>query len=102
MHKINLYKIETEELIKQIDMADAKTRQKEDELQLMQAEYDRKLQLQEKQIEFRRAKQDGREVYELRREHHVQMEEIKQRMTEIEGDLDYYKTKTEKLEAENG
>lgn len=26
MHKINLYKIETEELIKQIDMADAKTR----------------------------------------------------------------------------
>lgn len=43
MHKINLYKIETEELIKQIDMADAKTRQKEDELSLMQAEYDRKL-----------------------------------------------------------
>ena len=35
MHKINLYKIETEELIKQIDMADAKTRQKEDELSLM-------------------------------------------------------------------
>ena len=34
MHKINLYKIETEELIKQIDMADAKTRQKEDELSL--------------------------------------------------------------------
>lgn len=34
MHKINLYKIETEDLIKQIDMADAKTREKEDELRL--------------------------------------------------------------------
>ena len=30
LHKINLYKIETEELIKQIDLADAKTRNKED------------------------------------------------------------------------
>jgi hypothetical protein len=45
MHKINLYKIETEELIKQIDMADAKTREKEDDLRLMEAEYDRKLKL---------------------------------------------------------
>ncbi|MFN9941317.1 MAG: hypothetical protein ACK56I_17740 [bacterium] len=34
MHKINLYKIETEELIKQIDLADAKTREKEDDLRL--------------------------------------------------------------------
>jgi chromosome segregation ATPase len=45
MHKINLYKIETEDLIKQIDMADAKTREKEDELRLCEAEYDRKLKL---------------------------------------------------------
>jgi hypothetical protein len=40
-----LYKIETEELIKQIDLADAKTREKEDDLKLMQADYDRKMKL---------------------------------------------------------
>ncbi len=45
VHKNNLYKIETEELIKQIDLADAKTRNKEDELKLLQAEYERKLKL---------------------------------------------------------
>lgn len=45
VHKNNLYKIETEELLKQIDLADAKAREKEDELRLAQAEYDRKLQL---------------------------------------------------------
>ena len=45
MHKMNLYKIESQELIKQIDLADAKTREKEDEVRLMEAEYDRKLKL---------------------------------------------------------
>ena len=34
MHKINLYKIETEELIKQIDLTDSKNRELEDELKL--------------------------------------------------------------------
>lgn len=43
VHKNNLYKIEVEELIKQIDLADAKTREKEDELRLGEAEYTRKL-----------------------------------------------------------
>lgn len=45
MHKINLYKIETEDLIKQIDLADAKTREKEDELHLQRADYDNKMKL---------------------------------------------------------
>ena len=30
------------------------------------------------------------------------MEEIKQKMGEVESDLDYFKTKCEKLEVENG
>lgn len=29
-HRCNLYRVETEELIKQIDIADAKTRERED------------------------------------------------------------------------
>jgi hypothetical protein len=45
MHKINLYKIETEELIKQIDLADSKNRELEDELKLQEAEYEKKMQL---------------------------------------------------------
>ena len=42
-HNNNLYKIETERLIKEIDMADAKTREKDSDLVLAQAEFDRKL-----------------------------------------------------------
>ena len=34
MHKINLHQIENEALIKQIDIADAKTREKDDELRI--------------------------------------------------------------------
>jgi len=45
MHKINLYKIETEDLIKQIDLADAKTREKDGELHLMRSDYDHKMKL---------------------------------------------------------
>ncbi len=43
MHKINLYKIETEELIKQIDLTDSKNRELEDELKLQEAEYEKKM-----------------------------------------------------------
>lgn len=34
MHKVHLYQIENESLIKQIDLADAKTREKEDDLRI--------------------------------------------------------------------
>ena len=43
VHKINLHRIENEALIKQIDLADAKTNEKDDELRLLQTEFDRKL-----------------------------------------------------------
>ena len=52
----NLYKIETERLIKEIDMADAKTREKESDLIIAQAEYDRKLKLVEERILYSRGK----------------------------------------------
>lgn len=82
MHKINLYKIETEELIKQIDLADAKTREKEDELRLTEAEYDRKMKLQEERILFRRGKNEERDTYEIKRKHGIEMEELKMKMNE--------------------
>jgi len=43
LHQVQVYRVQTEELIKQIDLADAKTREKEDELSLLQAEYEKKL-----------------------------------------------------------
>ena len=42
-HRNNLYRVETEELIKQIDVADAKSREKEDLLNLKEAEFERAL-----------------------------------------------------------
>lgn len=100
-HKMNLYKIETEELIKQIDMADAKTREKEAEIALLEAEYDRKLKLQEDRILMRRSKTEQRETYDLRREHSIQIDELNQTLMQVQKELDYYRSKTEKQETDN-
>ena len=101
MHKINLYKIETEELIKQIDLADAKTREKEDELKLCQAEYERKLKLQEERILFRQSKQEERETYELKRQHMLEREELQKKIQDQQEEIDYFNQKVAKIEAEN-
>lgn len=65
-HKNDLYKIETERLIKEIDMADAKTREKDNDLVLAQAEFDRKLKLQEERILYRRGKNEDRTMLDLK------------------------------------
>lgn len=101
IHKNNLYKIEMEELIKQIDLADAKSRQSEDELKLAQAEYERKLKQTEDRILFRRSKQDEREVYELKRVHAIEKEELQKKLDEKTEELDYYTQKSTKLESDN-
>ena len=101
IHKINLYKIETEELIKQIDLADAKTRNKEDELKLAQAEYDRKLKLQEERILFRVSKQEERETLDLKRHHMIEKEELSNKVSELQEEISYYNEKLAKVEAEN-
>lgn len=74
MHKINLYKIETEELIKQIDLADSKTREKDDEIKLVHAEYDRRMKMQEERILMRRSNNEQRSVYDIRREHAIELD----------------------------
>ena len=101
MHKNTLYKIETEELIKQIDIADAKTREKEDEVTLLRAEYERKMKLQEERILFRRSKQDEREVFEVKRLCGLEKEELQRKVDEMREEVDYYTGKVSKLETEN-
>ena len=70
-HRCNLYRVETEELIKQIDVADAKTREREDQLTLKEAEFERKLRAQEERILYRRGKSEEREIVEVKREHAI-------------------------------
>jgi len=82
-------------------LADAKTREKEDELRLCEAEYDRKLKLQEERILMRRSKNEERGAYELKREHSIQLDEMKHKLAEKDEEIDYYRTKAEKLETEN-
>ena len=83
VHKCNLYKVETEELIKQIDLADARARSKEDDLRLCEAEYERKLKLQEERILFRQSKSEEREVYEVRRTAMLEREELQKKLEDV-------------------
>ena len=100
-HRNNLYRVETEELIKQIDIADAKTREKEDMLNLKEAEFERNLRQYEDRILYRRGKGEEREVLEVRREYSIQIEELKQKMAEKQEENDYLNEKVAKLETQN-
>ena len=101
MHKNNLYKVEIEELIKQIDLADARARAKEDDARLLEVEYERKLKTQEERILMRRSKNEDREIYEVKRMHAIEKEEIARKVEEAQEEVDYYQKKVAKIEAEN-
>ena len=97
-HKNNLYKIETERLIKEIDMADAKTREKDNDLVLAQAEYDRKLKLVEERILYHRGKNEDRTMLDLKQEHALALEQLKQSNEEKQEEIDYLNEKKNQLE----
>ena len=59
-------------------MADAKTREKDNDLVLAQAEYDRKLKLVEERILYRRGKNEDRTMLDLKQEHALAIEQLKQ------------------------
>ena len=99
-HKIHLHQIENEALIKQIDLADAKTREKEDDLRLQAQEYDSKLKLQLERLMVRRAKNEERETFELKRKHRLDLDELQAKHDETAEEVDYYKQKCDKLEVE--
>jgi len=101
VHRQNLFTIESENLIKQIDMADAKTREKEDELVLARAEYDRKLKLQEERILYKREVDSDRKLLDLKHEHQIQIEEARVKQEQLQEQADYWKEKSNKLAAEN-
>ena len=96
-HKNDLYKIETERLIKEIDMADAKTREKDNELVLANAEYERKLKLVEERILYRRGKNEDRTIMDLKQEHALVLDQMKQSNDEKQEEIDYLNEKVNKL-----
>ena len=50
---------------------------------------------------MRRANQENRDLYETKRQNAIEIDEIKNKMDAQQEELDYYKSKCEKLEAEN-
>ena len=82
-------------------MADAKAREKEDEVRLCQAEYERKMKLQEERIMFRQSKQEEREVYEVKRKAMIDKETLERKVEEMKEEIDYFQEKVAKIEAEN-
>ena len=58
-------------------MADAKTREKDNDLVLAQAEYDRKLKLVEERILYRRGKNEDRTMLDLKQEHALAIEQLR-------------------------
>jgi hypothetical protein len=101
VHKNNLYKVEIEELIKQIDLADARARAKEDDLRLLEVEYERKMKMQEERIVMRQAKGEHREQYELKRMHAIEKDEMARKIEDFKEEVDYYQQKVARIETEN-
>ena len=56
-------------------MADAKTREKEDELVLARAEFDRKIKLLEERLIYRRENAEDRKIMELKHEHQIEIQD---------------------------
>lgn len=102
VHKINIHRIENEALIKQIDLADAKTAEKEDELRLLRLDFDSKMKSQLERITMRREKQEEREVFEVKRKAEIAERELNGKIQELQEEADFYKQKTDRLEIENG
>jgi hypothetical protein len=84
VHKINLHRIENEALIKQIDLADAKTNEKDDELRLLQTEFDRKLAMATERKVMREQKQEEREIFEFKRRAEIERDEMRAKIEDLQ------------------
>lgn len=79
-HRSNLYRVEVEELIKQVDMADARSREREDLLTLREAEFENKLRQHEDRLLYQRGKDEERQLATMKRDHEVQLEELQHKL----------------------
>ena len=70
-------------------------------MRLQEAEYERKLKLQEERILFRQSKSEEREVYEVRRQAQIERELLQKQLEDAKEEIDYFQKKVAKIEAEN-
>lgn len=82
-------------------MADSKAREMSDDLNIKEAEYNRKLEQQQERILYRKGKKEESELSDLRREHALQLAEERQRVEDRTEDIDLLKEKVLRLEGEN-
>ena len=82
-------------------MADAKTRQAQEDLIIAKAEADNEVSKHQQRILYNRGKQEERSLVELKREHSLAIEELKQKLYEKEEEVEYLNTKVAKLEQKN-
>ena len=87
--------------MKQIDLADAKTREKDDDLRLAKAEYDRKIKSVEERILGSINKREDRDLYELKRDYAISLEKLEDLVKELREDNAYLEKRKDTLEAEN-
>jgi len=78
-------------------MADAKTREKDNDLVLAHAEHDRKLKLLEERILFRRGKNEDRSLLDLKQEHALALEAVKESNEDKQEEINYLNEKINKL-----
>ena len=82
-------------------MADAKTRQAQEDLIIAKAEADREVSNVQQRLLYNRGKQEERSLVELKREHSLAIEQLKQTLYEKQEEIDYLQTKVMKLEEKN-
>ena len=70
-------------------------------MRLCEAEYERKLKLQEERILFRQSKQEQRDTYELKQQHMIEKDELNKKIEDLKEEVDYYEKKVAKIEADN-
>ena len=89
MQQTNLYRVEAEELKRQIDVADANARVKEDEVRLLEREHEQKMRLLEERTTFRSSREESRAVNELKSELRMTKHSLETQVREKEEELDY-------------
>ena len=100
-HANNLYRVQVESLIKEVDLADARAREKEDALVVRNAEIERELAQQDDRLKFWKSKNEERTLTDLKHAHSLALAEQKALVTEKQEDIDYLNEKVNKLMVEN-
>ena len=74
-HANNLYRVQVESLIKEVDLADARAREKEDALVVRNAEIERELAQQDDRLKFWKSKNEERTLTDLKHAHSLALAE---------------------------